>query len=43
MQELDRMTQQNAAMVAQTAAAADSITHQARALDGLVAGFRLPD
>jgi methyl-accepting chemotaxis protein len=42
VQELDRMTQQNAALVEQTAAAAGSMNGQARTLAGLVARFRLP-
>ena len=40
--ELDRMTQQNAALVEQTAAAASSMNDQAQTLAGLVAKFRLP-
>ncbi len=42
VQELDRMTQQNAAMVEQTAAAAASMKGQAETLAALVARFRLP-
>ncbi|MFN3305055.1 MAG: methyl-accepting chemotaxis protein, partial [Roseateles sp.] len=42
VQELDRATQQNAAMVEQTAAAASSLRDQARALAAEVARFRLP-
>ncbi|MBL0147461.1 MAG: cache domain-containing protein [Ideonella sp.] len=40
--ELDRMTQQNAAMVEQTAAAANAMQDQARTLQLDVARFRLP-
>ena len=39
--ELDRMTQQNAALVEQSAAAAESLKEQATRLAGLVATFRL--
>jgi methyl-accepting chemotaxis protein len=39
--ELDRMTQQNAAMVEETSAAAASMTDQARALSGEVSRFQL--
>jgi methyl-accepting chemotaxis protein len=39
--ELDLMTQQNAALVEQSAAAADSLKAQARTLGGLVADFQL--
>ena len=39
--ELDRMTQQNAALVEQSAAAAESLKDQAARLSGLVATFRL--
>ena len=39
--ELDRMTQQNAALVEQSAAAAESLKDQAARLAGLVATFRL--
>jgi len=42
VQELDRMTQQNAALVEQTAAAAASMREQADGLAGEVAHFRLP-
>ena len=38
---LDKMTQQNAALVEQSAAAAESLEHQARSLSQLVATFRL--
>lgn len=38
---LDRMTQQNAALVEENAAAAESLKHQARRLNELVARFRL--
>lgn len=41
--ELDRMTQQNAALVEQTAAAAMSMERQAAQLAGEVARFLLPD
>jgi methyl-accepting chemotaxis protein len=40
--DLDRMTQQNAALVEQTAAAARAMQDQAQALAGDVARFRLP-
>jgi len=40
--ELDRMTQQNAALVEQTAAAASSLKDQAVGLAGEVARFKLP-
>ena len=40
--ELDRTTQQNAALVEQGAAAADSLKDQARSLTGVVATFRAP-
>jgi len=40
--ELDRMTQQNAALVEQTAAAAAAMKDQASALAGEVARFRIP-
>ncbi len=43
VQELDQSTQQNAAMVEQTAAAASSLRDQARVLADQVARFRLPD
>lgn len=39
--ELDPMTQQNAALVEESAAAADSLQDQASALSGAVAVFRL--
>ncbi len=42
VQELDTTTQQNAALVEQTAAAATSLKDQARGLAGEVAKFRLP-
>jgi methyl-accepting chemotaxis protein len=42
VQDLDRMTQQNAALVEQTAAAATSLKEQAVDLAGEVAKFRLP-
>ena len=42
LQELDRMTQQNAALVEQTAAAAASMRGQADGLAGEVARFKLP-
>ena len=41
--EIDRMTQQNAALVEQSAAAADSLRDQAARLSQLVAQFRLND
>ena len=41
--DLDRMTQQNAALVEQTAAAAAAMKDQAQALAREVDGFRLPD
>ena len=40
--ELDQMTQQNAALVEETAAAADSMKTQAQTLAGEVARFQLP-
>ncbi|MBP6902866.1 MAG: cache domain-containing protein [Burkholderiaceae bacterium] len=40
--ELDRMTQQNAALVEETAAAADAMRHQAQSLTGEVSRFLLP-
>ena len=43
VQELDRMTQQNAALVEQTAAASSAMRDQAHALAGEVARFKLPD
>ena len=39
--ELDRMTQQNAELVEQSAAAADSLQVQARRLTGMVSSFKL--
>jgi methyl-accepting chemotaxis protein len=42
VQELDQMTQQNAALVEQTAAAATTMNGQALALDRAVSRFRLP-
>ncbi|MBC7624714.1 MAG: hypothetical protein H7232_15170 [Aeromicrobium sp.] len=42
VQELDRMTQQNAALVEQTAAAAGSLSQQANGLAEEVARFKLP-
>ncbi|MCP5269709.1 MAG: cache domain-containing protein [Burkholderiaceae bacterium] len=42
VQELDRMTQQNAALVEETAAAAAAMQDQARTLADEVARFRLP-
>jgi methyl-accepting chemotaxis protein len=39
--QLDQMTQQNAALVEQSAAAAESLKEQAHRLNGLVATFRL--
>jgi methyl-accepting chemotaxis protein len=39
--DLDHMTQQNASLVEQSAAAAESLHHQAEHLSGLVAGFKL--
>lgn len=41
--EMDRMTQQNAAMVEQTTAAASGLARQASELNALVAGFRTGD
>jgi len=41
--ELDRMTQQNAALVEQSAAAAESLKDQAQRLGGVVSRFRLAD
>ncbi len=41
--ELDSMTQQNAALVEQAAAAAASLEHQASALARLAASFQLPE
>lgn len=43
VQELDRMTQQNAAMVEQTAAAASAMKEQAHTLAEEVARFRIPE
>ena len=43
IQTLDQQTQQNAALVEQTAAAAEGLHHQAVALADRVARFRLPD
>jgi len=42
VQDLDRMTQQNAALVEQTAAASSAMKDQAQALKGEVERFRLP-
>ncbi len=42
MQQLDTVTQQNAALVEQTAAAAGSLNDQAVSLSGEVAQFKLP-
>ncbi len=42
VQELDRMTQQNAALVEQTAAAAAAMREQARTLEAEVARFKVP-
>jgi len=42
-QDLDRTTQQNAALVEQTAAAANALRERARQLSSRVAQFRLPD
>ncbi|WP_374673279.1 methyl-accepting chemotaxis protein [Ideonella sp.] len=42
LSELDRMTQQNAALVEETAAASVTLREHARALAGEVARFRLP-
>ena len=39
--DLDRMTQQNAALVEQSAAAAESLKEQAQRLGGLVSTFKL--
>ncbi len=39
---IDEMTQQNAALVEENAAAADSLAHEASVLDRLVGTFRLP-
>jgi methyl-accepting chemotaxis protein len=43
VQELDRMTQQNAALVEQTAAAATAMREQAHTLSQEVARFKLPE
>ena len=43
VKELDQMTQQNAALVEESAAAADSLRQQARKLASIVATFRLAD
>jgi methyl-accepting chemotaxis protein len=43
VQELDRVTQQNAALVEQTAAASSAMADQAHALAEEVARFRVPD
>ena len=43
VQDLDRVTQQNAALVEQTAAASSALQDQAKALAGEVSRFRLPD
>jgi methyl-accepting chemotaxis protein len=40
--ELDQMTQQNAALVEQSAAAAESLKHQARSLADAVGSFKVP-
>jgi methyl-accepting chemotaxis protein len=39
--QLDQMTQQNAALVEQSAAAAESLKEQAHKLSGVVAAFQL--
>ena len=39
--QLDQVTQQNAALVEQSAAAADSLKHQAARLSEIVSVFRL--
>ncbi|MBY0236669.1 MAG: methyl-accepting chemotaxis protein, partial [Burkholderiaceae bacterium] len=39
--QLDQMTQQNAALVEESAAAAESLREQAKKLAGLVSGFKL--
>ena len=41
VQQLDQVTQQNAALVEQSAAAAESLRHQAAKLTDLVSVFRL--
>jgi len=38
---MDKMTQQNAAMVEETNAATKNLNHEARALAGTFAGFRI--
>ena len=43
MEQLDKVTQQNAALVEQSAAAADSLNQQAQRLAGVVSVFRLGD
>ena len=43
MAEIDRMTQQNAALVEESAAAADSLREQAARLSQVVQQFRLAD
>jgi len=43
IQDLDRMTQQNAALVEQTSAASGSMREQAQHLSARVAQFRLPN
>jgi methyl-accepting chemotaxis protein len=43
VQDLDTATQQNAALVEQTAAAASSLNDQAHGLAAEVARFRLPE
>jgi methyl-accepting chemotaxis protein len=40
---MDQMTQQNAAMVEQSTAAARSLTNEAQHLTALVVNFKLPD
>ena len=42
MTQLDQMTQQNAALVEQSAAAAESLREQAARLSSLVATFQVP-
>lgn len=41
--QLDQVTQQNAALVEESAAAADSLKHQAAALARVVSAFTLPE
>ena len=41
--EMDSMTQQNAALVKQASAAAESLHTQAQKLSDAVAAFKLPD